>query len=177
MKMGQTFNASRLVAAVDPETFESMDSELLGFWTFIGDVSLEYGGTFYNMDPNNLKYGYCFAVRVTDLASGCGYYGAVLVERITICGLDDKNRISSALECCGWLDESSDIEFSRAILYAADSLMNYGFYDPENNADYSPAMETLQLESDGADHFDGWTADRYQTNGDLRGYIIAKWLD
>lgn len=177
MKMGRIFNATRLVAAVDLETFENMDSDLPGFWIFLGDVSLEYGGTFYNLDPDDLRYGYCSAVRVTDLASGCGYYGAVLIERVTICGLDDKKRIGSALECCGWLDESFEIDFSRAILFAADSLMNYGYYDPEHNSDYSPAMETLQLESDGDLTFDGWTADRYQTNGDLRGYVIAKWLD
>lgn len=176
MKLTRTFNAARLVAAIDPADFESMDSECPGFWTYSGDVSLEYGGTFFKLDPADLQYGYCSAIRVTDLASACGFDGAVMIERITILGLDDKARISSALDCCGWLDESADISFASAIMQAADGLLGYGYYDPDSDP-WTPATRVFQMERDGALEFDGWRAERWTSRRDLRAWILAEMLD
>ena len=68
-------------------------------WEYTGDVNLEYGGTFYQIDPQEWEWGYCTAVRVTDIDSAIGFDGAVMVEHITV--LTDKAKWADALDCCG----------------------------------------------------------------------------
>ena len=48
-------------------------------WAYSGDVNLEYGGLFVNLD--NVRYGYADVVEVTDLDSACGAAGMVLIEK------------------------------------------------------------------------------------------------
>ncbi len=56
--------------------------------------------------------------------------------------------------------------------YIWEAMIRYGFNDTENEN-----TEILQLESDGPMKFDGWTATRKQTGGDIGNYVMAKYLD
>lgn len=165
--------ATQIVAEHDPEKFESTDSDLSGYWHFCGDINLEHGGTFYNLDPADLQYGYCDATRVTDLDSAIGFTGAVMIERLTVCFLDDLEKIEQGLACCGWIpDDWSNTSPAGRVGMIVDSMIAYGHYDPANCfPDHH--METLQLESDGDMSFDGWTADK-RIRGDLRRYVLSK---
>jgi hypothetical protein len=51
-------------------------------FVFSGDVNLEHGGEF--IDLSTWAYGYCSAVRITDLDSACGFTGAVMIEHLVI---------------------------------------------------------------------------------------------
>src|SRR5262245_401697 len=80
-------------------------------WKFNGDVNLEYGGTFIDLDT--FADGYCDAVVVTDLDSACGFTGAMLIEHVVINGTTDAKRISEAVRSCGNPDDPG-----LGILYA-----------------------------------------------------------
>jgi hypothetical protein len=93
-----------------------------------GDVSLEYGGAF--IDLSTFTDGYCSAVRVTDLDSGCGFTGAVMVEHLVINGTMDRKRIKDALKCVGGMPAGLDVQGRRHAI--ADALMSYGYTDPDD---------------------------------------------
>jgi hypothetical protein len=142
-----------------------------GKWHYTGDVNPEYGG--FWIDLSDWEYGYCSAVRVTDLDSGCGFRGAVLIEHIVINGTDDQERIKTALGACGCDVAELDQSDMRTQLMIAESLALYGFYDPDDFWDglSTPHTETVQMESDGPMKFDGWTASKRLHNTSLRAYI------
>ncbi len=146
-------------------------------WVFNGDVNLEYGGSF--IDLSTWHWGYCSAVRVTDLDSGCGFTGAVMIEHVVINGTDDSKRIRQAMDSYGsyYGNRHSSIDPTRhkenLRLVIAESLMSYGYSDQDDGWDGygSHHTEILQLESDGPMVFDGWKADKRITNTTLEDYV------
>ena len=155
--------------------------ELKDYEHYIGDVSLEHGGTFY--DLSEWKYGYVNALRVTDLDSGCGFNGAVMVERLTII-TDNPDVIKSARECCGFETPGSLPGRTSADrkLIIADCVMHYGHYDIVSDfmGDHRLIIQTESDEWDGYNpmEFDGWKADvRLAECQDLFEYLQAEgWL-
>lgn len=141
-------------------------------WTYSGDINPEYGGIWFKHDPQDWKWGYMECVRVTDLDSGCGFTGAVLIERITVIRPRDRQEWRNVMACCDLTIKDIAGHPERV----AEACVSYGLYDPANCWPQADS-ETLQLESDGPMVFDGWKADRRQTKGDLEGYIKAKWLN
>jgi hypothetical protein len=121
-----------------------------------GDLNVEYGGTFFNLE--DWEYGYVSALRVTDLSSGCGFDGAVLVEELSII-IDDKEIVERALECCGTsreeIEKIDDEDYRK--LHIAESVLNYGNYDPANSY-YEPEYLVVQCDPEGSCKYDGWTA-------------------
>lgn len=147
---------------------------------YSGDVSLEYGGTFFNINDSDWGYGYCSAVRVTDLDSGCGYRGAVLVEKVVIMGMDDRKRKRQAIESSwGIKDFANQVRRNRESYrpMLADALLSYGFYDPEE--DYvTPSSTVIQCEEEGPMVYDGWKADyRLPEGEDLKTHIEREFVD
>jgi hypothetical protein len=150
-------------------------------WHFSGDASLEYGGAF--IDLSTWSDGYCTAVRVTDLDSGCGFTGAVLIEHVVINGTTDSKRIRQALSCIGgpsaldarnWHAIGDRATIKANLRHAiADALMSYGFTDPDDCWDgyRSYHSETVQCEADGPMSFDGWKADKRIHNTTLEEYV------
>lgn len=154
-------------------------------YIYTGDVNIEYGGAFISVDDDEWRYGYCSAVRITDLDSGCGFTGAILVEKITINGTDNRKRKRDAIKCTF----GSVAEFRNALrrrkgsrehgerrqsyrLAIADALMSYGFYDPDNDDYTQPHSVIIQTQEDGPMSFDGWKATERITKK-LREYIEA----
>lgn len=72
-------------------------------WLYSGDCNPEYGGAWF--DLSTWTWGYVDCVRVTDLDSGCGFRGAVMIEKITVYGMDDRDRIKEAVRACGGFDD------------------------------------------------------------------------
>jgi hypothetical protein len=145
-------------------------------WAYQGDVSLEYGGTF--IDFSDWKHGYVSVVEVSDLDSGCGFRGAVLIEERTVI-TDRKENWTSALSVIGAsLLPNGDISDNGKATYRkntrawrwclAYALNAYGCYDTDRS-------ETVQPEPDGPLSFDGWKATRIRSNG-LRGYVRREFL-
>lgn len=139
-------------------------------WQYIGDVNIEYGGTFF--DLTEWKHGYVDALRVTDLDSGCGFDGAVLIEKITIL-VDDEKTNKQACECCGFKFDDLDLSTDAGKLQLADAVMSFGRYDPANEY-YEPQNEVVQTQDNGPMQFDGWTATKRVLSENLRGYIESK---
>lgn len=135
-------------------------------WLYSGDTNLEYGGVF--IDLSEWDYGYCPAVRVTDL-DNCGFRGAVIVEHIVILGIDDRDRIKKALKSCG-IGKINGLSKQNLRLMIAEALMMYGFFDPDDDG-YTSINETLQLESDGPMSFDGMKADKRLRGTTLEAYV------
>lgn len=146
-------------------------------WHFSGDVNLEYGGAF--IDLSTWDDGYCDAVRITDLDSGCGFTGAVLIEHVVILGVRERNRITEALKGCGYeltRGNQSPADFKQSLRHMiAEALMSYGFTDPDDCWDgyRSHHTEVVQMEADGPMIFDGWKADKRLRGDDLEGYVKA----
>ena len=147
-------------------------------WQYSGDVNLEHGGAF--IDLSTWGDGYCSAVRMTDLDSGSGHTGAVLIEHVVINGTDDSERIRRAMRSCGGCEyhsrppNMSPENYKQSIRRAiADALMFYGYTDPDDCWDgyRSHHTEILQLEADGPMRFYGWKADKRLHNTDLKDYV------
>jgi len=122
---------------------------------YSGDVNLEYGGLFVNLD--DWKYEYSNCLRVTDLDSGCGFDGAVMVEHITVFGWDDKTQVENAKACYGWDKIPGNTSDSRK-LAIIESMQAYGYYDTVNDF-MGEHRWIIQTDSDYAMEFDGWKAD------------------
>lgn len=171
-----------------------MSVQLSDFRYYIGDVNLEYGGTFF--DLSSWSHGYVPALRVTDLDSGCGFTGAVAVERLTIC-LDcaDLDDIQSAIDSCDMRQrikgqsrsdsEKMDPNVVKAMIDSDPSVgtkleiaycfMSYGLYDPVSDMS-GPHRWVIQCDSD-VDYapmeFDGWKASvRLSEDQDLFTYLL-----
>ena len=144
-------------------------------WSFTGDVNLEYGGVF--IDLSTWNDGYCSAVRVTDLDSGCGFRGACLIEHVVINGTDSPKRLREAMRSCGCSAEGMSKEGARLML--AEALMSYGYTDPDSCYGFGsrPDSETIQCEQDGPMSCDGWKADKRLNNTTLRAYVESVHLD
>jgi hypothetical protein len=153
-------------------------------YEYSGDVNLEYGGAF--IDLSTFDDGYCSAVRVTDLDSGCGFTGAVMIEHIVINGTKEPSRIRDALKCVGGLnarnwhaigDRSTIKQNLRHAI--ADALMSYGFTDPDDcwSGFASHHTEIVQLEPNGPMKFDGWKADKRLRGTTVEAYVKAVHLN
>lgn len=133
---------------------------------YSGDASVEYGGLFYNTEHWE-SYGYADALAITDMDSGCGFAGGLLVERITILRREGDD-MKSALECCGWIDTDEEITVHHEI----DACKIYGYYEP---AITFPDGHALVITTDPESReSDGWKAEAYISAEDLLGYIHAK---
>jgi hypothetical protein len=148
-------------------------------WQYMGDVSLERGGTFY--DFADWQYGYVSAVEVVDLDSACGFRGAVLIEPKTILINREGAQLQSALACIGAKQlPNGDIDDNRRVFKKgtapwrwciAYACQSYGYADPENGS------EVVQLEKDGSMQFDGWRASkRLRANASLKNYVRRNFL-
>ena len=137
---------------------------------YVGDVNVEYGGTWYDM--TTFDDGYVSCVRVTDLASAKGFDGAVMVEHLVV--PLDKSHWKSALDCCGMKPSdllAMDSDWRKVAI--CESLLSYGIYDPDDAWDgYRLGyLETLQTKVGGPMKFNGWKADKRVLSENLVGYL------
>jgi hypothetical protein len=95
-------------------------------WFYSGDMSIENGGYFYNLDnwPN-----YVDAWRVTPCSDAGGPDNLFWIEELTV-NVDEKlgdTRVRNAFAACGWQDEKfSRRELRHRIVHA---FVAYGYYD------------------------------------------------
>jgi hypothetical protein len=154
-----------------------MTTNVASKWRYSGDGNLEYGGSF--IDLSDWKWGYCNAVRVTDIDSGCGFRGAAMIEHVVICGVDDAKRIRKAWQSCGYDFNFSYLrrQFSAAEVKVmlrhaiAEALLSYGYFDEDEQA-----REVVQMEQNGPMKFDGWKADKRLHNTTLEAYVQSQHL-
>lgn len=139
-------------------------------WEYVGDVNPAYGGIW--IDLSTWNDGYCSAVRVCDLDSGCGFRGAVMVEHIVINGTDNPKRLRDAIRFAG-VSHLRGCKKDGIRLFLAESLASYGHYDPDDSWDNYCSFHTeiLQLEPDGPMKFDGWKADKRLRDADIKAYV------
>ena len=158
----------------------------LSNWQYTGDVNIAYGGTYLNINSYDFYHGYISACRVTDLDSGCGATGKVLVERIIIHSTTDKARILESLDCLGitthdLLATPGHLAKMQEIAYA---LLSYGHYDLDDSWDNyrSYHSEVILQTTDPIDFEEQskgeWKPDTILPHDDdLREYIEDKYLD
>ena len=139
-------------------------------WTYFGDVNLEYGGYYWKCD--DVSWDYADVIRITDLDSGCGFDGGVLVERLSAF-IDPGERMDDALACIGY-DEG---EYGPADLGTRiDAALAYGLYDPAGDQ-YTPDNEILQTMEDEPMGGEGWKATKRVLCENLAGYVRSEYLD
>lgn len=98
---------------------------------YIGDVNLEHGGMFFNLDE--WRYGYVSVLEVIDLGSATGFSGGFLVEhKVVMIGREDINK--SALESCGWDKLPGRTSDSRKMALT-EAVCRYGYCDPDDSWD------------------------------------------
>jgi hypothetical protein len=143
---------------------------------YIGDVNLEYGGMFINLD--DWKYGYSEVLRITDLDSGAGFNGAVMVERLTTI-TDNPKEIWNAKKSYGW-DKPYSLPGRTSEdrkLALVEAITSYGYYDPDDGWDNYHRGYSLIIQCDPDDdyapmEYDGWKADvRLSEDQDLLEYL------
>lgn len=163
-------------------------TKVTDFKYYQGDVNLEYGGFFANLD--NWRWDYVDVLRVTDLDSGCGFTGAVMVERLTVLVPDNDDKLNKALSLYGMTKEDlPDNEIGRKMMIV-DACLSYGMYDPDDGSHFtfdekfpqsshrmhSNNMIIIQCDPDdnyAPMEYDGWIADvRLSEDQDLFGYLL-----
>jgi len=92
-------------------------------WKYIGDRDLQCGGVFISVDANDTQYGYASAIRVIPASDAGLPDNQFWVEWVTVNGLDDNKRVTTALESCGWTSDNP------GMMEKIDALMCYGYYD------------------------------------------------
>jgi hypothetical protein len=145
---------------------------LADFENYTGDINLEYGGLF--VDLSTFSDGYAEVLQVTDLDSGCGFDGAVMVERLTaLFGRGFSKQVKAALRTYGDFFPAGVTGKARKS-WIVESCVAYGLYDPVE--DYTgPHRWVIQCDPDGPKSFDGWTADIVlDEDQDLFGYLLDK---
>lgn len=143
-------------------------------WTYTGDVNPENGGMWLNFE--GWSNGYADCIRIVDLDSACGFTGAVMIERLTIIRPRNRKELAEILDVCGMTTVDLVVDREQRQLIVAQCCEAYGLYDLCEDF-IGPHREILQLDpAFGLMEFDGWKADRAQPNGDIKGYIEAKWL-
>lgn len=113
---------------------------------YIGDMNVKYGGAFLIWSRRSLHHGYFRAVVIDDLASACGFDGAVLVQEQS-CFLSSRTKRRDAYTCCGWLSDRT------SLVDELEAIRSYGFFDSDTDVVY-------QLDPDEPLTFDGWIAER-----------------
>ena len=141
-------------------------------YTYAGDGDLAAGGIF--IDLSTYTDGYCDAVKVTDLDSGCGFTGGILIEHLVII-TDNKDQTLKALGCCDQTpkDIMQISGYKNKRMAITECLANYGYYDNNDawNGYATPSTEILQGNSDGEMEYDGWKADKRVLDNNLAGYV------
>ncbi len=144
---------------------------------YSGDMNIVHGGVF--IDISDWQWGYCRALRVMDLDSGCGFSGGLLIERLTIITPEieptDENltaiwadeHCKGAFTCCGTdPDEFREASVETRKRWLAENLLGYGRYDPDD------FEEVIQTDPDGPVDFESWHAKRVSED-DLNDYIAG----
>jgi hypothetical protein len=144
-------------------------------WHYMGDVNLEYGGSF--TDLSEWDNGYATVIEVTDLDSATGFPGAMLIEERTVT-IDMPECWQESLSCIGAnLLPNGDISDNGRVLVKNTlgwrmclvyALSAYGHYDTERS-------EVVQPCPDQPLDKDGWHATRIRSNG-LRSYVRREFL-
>ena len=158
-----------------------------GQWEYMGDVNLEYGGLFVKLPEDGDDW--IEVCEVVDLDSATGADGLVLIERKTVYGIFDKDKIESTLQCCGETVKSFRGMSKTAIMIElAYTFNSYGYVDQDDGwANYRmPSYLCIVGQDYGGNKqsWDGWKVDREETvrlhkqyNGELKAYVESVWLD
>lgn len=139
-------------------------------WFYQGDVNLEYGGFFYNLD--NWPY-YVHAWRVTPCSDAGGPENQFWLEELTV-NVDPKmgdGRVEQALKSCDWVDESKSWTPAERRHRVTSAMLHYGYFDVSSRI-------TLQVGP--KDVFFDWNQREWTAIGiDRRlpaGTDLKKWL-
>ncbi len=155
------------------EDVTSKQVQTSDFKHYIGDMSLEYGGLFINLE--DWKHGYAECLRITDLDSGCGFDGAVMVERIHI-NKTNKADIIRALDCVGQTPKDlGKIKKEYRVECLIQALECYGLgVDVDSDPYHGDCRWIIQTDPQGPMQFDGWKADVKLHGGRLIDYLYRK---
>jgi len=142
-------------------------------WHYHGDVSIEHGGMFYNLD--NARYDYAEAWRVTPCSDAGGPDNQFWIEHLTV--LIDEDRRAQALACIG-VTEDYYRSLTRAMRMhlRVGAAVSCGHYDRVESPT-SSGCRTVQVGP--ADPFFGRRAGwdpivcevRLRGNASLRRYV------
>lgn len=148
-------------------------------FNYTGDVNLEYGGMFFDLTnwPD-----YVNVVRITDLDSGCGFDGAVMIEHNITFWFDQKDKVQTALDSMGVdLAEFRKLPLKDKKMCLCEAFIGYGYSDPDDSWDgyRMPNCTILQMDEDEELTFEGWTAERFEADEyeTLMDYIDRVHLD
>ena len=103
----------------------------VGYKHYLGDVNLEYGGTFY--DVSDVEDGFLCYLTVTDLDSAAGVDNSFLIDRGTVY-IDDRDVNRAALACYGYVETIplclSVVDY---VILLADAVKDYGYANTDDH--------------------------------------------
>lgn len=102
---------------------------------YTGDVSIEYGGTYYSIDT--LEWGYVGAIRITPCSDAGGPDNVFWVERLTV-NMRGGDALANIRATCGVPHNLKGATSKHADI---EAHIYYGAYDYEN-------LATLQIGPD-----------------------------
>lgn len=123
-------------------------------WEYYGDINIEHGGMFVDLEEFAKWKDFCPIVKVTDLDGAIGFEGAIMIERGSVYIPEDPIKRKSALDIIGTtFEEASPLD----IVYAFDA---YGGVEQ----DLYNGLITIQADKEGPMEFEGWKADKDYTD-------------
>jgi hypothetical protein len=153
-------------------------SKLSDYDNYSGDINLEYGGYFYNLD--NWEDDYVEVLRVTDLDSGAGVTSTVMIEHLVALIPSDVDKINEVLSVIGTsLEEMPDRDSLEYKLILLDAILAYGYYDMDSGWDNYRSHHTVILQTD-YDENNEDNPDLSVWDGDIARIAddnILKWLE
>ena len=97
------------------------------FENYMGDMSLEFGGWFF--DLSDIRHGYANVLAAEDLDSAAGVDWTYLVERRTVLLLKGKQFKRAVDSGIGWGAYKNIPAGESRLIAAIDACMSYGQYD------------------------------------------------
>lgn len=153
-------------------------------WEYSGDMNLECGGVFYNIDPTDWdEHGYCTAIRVDPCSEAGGPDNCWWIEELTVLKPDDHKELKSVLDVHGFQltkDGKSvltspdawgvDLKSDEGRRIVAECCVSYGKYDKDRG-------ETIQIGAKQDDSGESVTPDKIlRGNARVENYVKRGWL-
>jgi len=136
---------------------------------YTGDINLQYGGMFLDLEEFKRWGDFCPVLKVTDLDSACGFESAVLIERGSIYIPENVEKRESALSCIGIEKGESYTDLQLIVAFDA-------YHGIECDSFAGEIILILDKEADS--EFEGWKADLdYSKQFWDSGLSLKEWLE
>lgn len=137
-------------------------------YTYHGDVNIQHGGMFLDLDTFKEMGDYVPVVKVTNMDSACGLIDCVMIEIGSIYIPDDPEKRQSALSVCGWENEKK-----------VTPLMLISSFDAYHGIDLDYCIGSILLQTvlDEDVEPEEWDTEFHESGMSLKDFIEDKYVN